>query len=85
MGFITKSKSFNKEKQMKNKKMDVKTNCVTVRLTDAQLTALQELSRVESASVNTASAFQYLLNQHIILKRANSHRPSRCEKRDQRN
>lgn len=70
MGFITKSKSFNKEKQMKNKKMDVKTNCVTVRLTDAQLTALQELSKSRVCERETlASAFQYLLNQHIILKK----------------
>ena len=68
MGFITKSKSFNKEKQMKKK--DVKTNCVTVRLTDAQLTALQELSKSGVCERETlASAFQYLLNQHIILKK----------------
>lgn len=63
-----KSKSFNKEKQMKKK--DVKTNCVTVRLTDAQLTALQELSKSGVCERETlASAFQYLLNQHIILKK----------------
>ena len=70
MGFITKSKSFNKEKQMKNKK-DVKTNCVTVRLTDAQLTALQELSKsgVCQRENSLASALQYLLTQYIILKK----------------
>lgn len=69
MGFITKSKSFNKEKQMKNKK-DVKTNCVTVRLTERQLIALQELSKSGVCECETlASAFQYLLNQHIILKK----------------
>lgn len=70
MGFITKSKSFNKEKQMKNKKKDVKTNCVTVRLTDAQLTALQELSKSGVCERETlASAFQHLLTQFIILKK----------------
>lgn len=69
MGFITESKSFNKEKQMKNKK-DVKTNCVTVRLTDAQLTALQELSKSGVCERETlASAFQHLLTQFIILKK----------------
>jgi hypothetical protein len=68
MGFITKSKSFNKEKQMKKK--DVKTNCVTVRLTERQLIALQELSKSGVCERETlASAFQYLLNQHIILKK----------------
>lgn len=55
---------------MKNKKMDVKTNCVTVQLTDAQLTALQELSKSRVCERETlASVFQYLLNQHIILKK----------------
>lgn len=54
---------------MKNKK-DVKTNCVTVRLTDAQLTALQELSKSGVCDRETlASGFQYLLNQFIILKK----------------
>ncbi|BBV86326.1 hypothetical protein STW0522ENT62_17720 [Enterobacter kobei] len=55
---------------MKTKKKDVKTNCVTVRLTDAQLIALQELSKSGVCErVSLASAFQYLLNQHIILKK----------------
>ncbi|MDS0062040.1 hypothetical protein [Enterobacter cloacae] len=55
---------------MKNKK-DVKTNCVTVRLTDTQLTALQELSKsgVCQRENSLASALQYLLTQYIILKK----------------
>lgn len=54
---------------MKNKN-DVKTNCVTVRLTDAQFIALQELSKSRVCERETlASAFQYLLNQFIILKK----------------
>ncbi|WGA06308.1 hypothetical protein NFK84_08295 [Enterobacter ludwigii] len=54
---------------MKNKK-DVKNNCVTMRLTDTQLNALQELSKSGVCDRETlASAFQYLLNQHIILKK----------------
>ncbi|EPY7019154.1 hypothetical protein [Klebsiella pneumoniae] len=47
---------------MKNKN-DVKTNCVTVRLTNAQVIALQELSKSGVCERETlASAFQYLLN-----------------------
>jgi len=54
---------------MKNKK-DVKTNCVTVRLTDAQVIALQELSKSGVCERETmASGFQYLLNQFIIFKK----------------
>ncbi|MEY8177764.1 hypothetical protein [Enterobacter hormaechei] len=54
---------------MKNKN-DVKTNCVTVRLTNAQVIALQELSKSGVCERETlASVFQYLLNQHIILKK----------------
>ena len=65
-----KSKSFNKEKQMKNKKKDVKTNCVTVRLTDAQLAELKKLSESGVCDRETlASGFQFLLNQFIILKK----------------
>lgn len=63
-----KSKSFNKEKQMKKK--DVKTNCVTVRLTDAQLAELKKLSESGVCDRETlASGFQFLLNQFIILKK----------------
>lgn len=55
---------------MKNKKKDVKTNCVTVRLTDSQVIALKELSKSGVCDRETlASAFQYLLNQYIILKK----------------
>ncbi|EPG9044464.1 hypothetical protein PGN83_06260 [Klebsiella aerogenes] len=54
---------------MKNK-TDIKNNCVTVRLSDAQLIALQELSKSQVCERETlASAFQYLLNQFIILKK----------------
>lgn len=51
-------------------KNELKTNCVTVRLTDAQVIALQELSKSGVCERETlASAFQYLLNQFIILKK----------------
>ncbi|EOV8971956.1 hypothetical protein ACN6UN_001856 [Cronobacter turicensis] len=54
---------------MKNKN-DVKNNCVTVRLTDAHVIALKELSKSGVCYRETlASAFQYLLNQFIILKK----------------
>ncbi|MER5086941.1 hypothetical protein [Enterobacter vonholyi] len=54
---------------MKNKK-DVKTNCVTVRLTDAQLAELKKLSESGVCDRETlASGFQFLLNQFIILKK----------------
>ncbi|WP_224254382.1 hypothetical protein [Klebsiella variicola] len=55
---------------MKNKKKDVKTNCVTVRLTDAQLAELKKLSESGVCERETlASAFQHLLTQFIILKK----------------
>ena len=54
---------------MKNKK-DVKTNCVTVRLTDAQLAELKKLSESGICERETlASAFQHLLTQFIIFKK----------------
>ncbi|MEI9855135.1 hypothetical protein [Enterobacter mori] len=55
---------------MKNKKKDVKNNCVTVRLTDDQLAELKKLSESGICERETlASAFQYLLNKHIILEK----------------
>ena len=54
---------------MKTKK-DVKNNWVTVRLTDARLNALQELSKSGVCQRETlAIAFQYLLTQYIILQK----------------
>lgn len=55
------------EIKMKNNKKDVKTNLVSVRITDAQLAELKKLSESGVCERETlASAFQYLLNQHII-------------------
>ncbi len=57
----------NMEIKMKNNKKDVKTNLVSVRITDAQLAELKKLSESGVCERETlASAFQYLLNQHII-------------------
>jgi len=56
------------EIKMKTNKKDVKTNLVSVRITDAQLAELKKLSESDVSERETlASAFQYLLNQHIIL------------------
>lgn len=58
----------NMEIKMKTNKKDVKTNLVSVRITDAQLAELKKLSESGVCERETlASAFQYLLNQHIIL------------------
>ncbi|ELY6080371.1 hypothetical protein ACWM1L_07455 [Klebsiella grimontii] len=55
---------------MKTNKKDVKTNLVSVRITDSQLEELKKLSESGVCDRETlASAFQYLLNQHIILKK----------------
>ncbi len=60
----------NMEINMKINKKDVKTNLVSVRVTDAQLAELKKLSESGVCDRETlASAFQYLLNQHIILKK----------------
>ncbi len=56
------------EIKMKTNKKDVKTNLISVRITDAQLAELKKLSESGVCERETlASAFQYLLNQHIIL------------------
>ncbi|MER3823291.1 hypothetical protein J8813_14180 [Klebsiella pneumoniae] len=55
---------------MKTNKKDVKTNLVSVRVTDVQLAELKNLSESGVCDRETlASAFQYLLNQYIILKK----------------
>lgn len=56
---------------MKANKKDVKTNLVSVRVTDAQLAELKKISESGVCNRETlASAFQHLLNQHIILKKS---------------
>ncbi|EOC0143033.1 hypothetical protein ACI0YY_000220 [Cronobacter sakazakii] len=55
---------------METNKKDVKTNLVSVRITDSQLEELKKLSESGVCDRKTlASAFQYLLNQHITLKK----------------
>ncbi|WP_368529425.1 hypothetical protein [Enterobacter cloacae] len=55
---------------MKINKKDVKTNLVSVRVTDAQLAELKKLCESGVCDRETlASAFKYLLNQHMILKK----------------
>lgn len=55
---------------MNANKKDIKTNLVSVRITDAQLAELKKISESGICDRKTlASAFQYLLNQYIILKK----------------
>lgn len=58
------------EINMNANKKDIKTNLVSVRITDAQLAELKKISESGICDRETlASAFQYLLNQYIILKK----------------
>jgi hypothetical protein len=58
------------EINMNANKKDIKTNLVSVRITDTQLAELKKISESGICDRETlASAFQYLLNQYIILKK----------------